>query len=236
MATLINGTDCLDAWRNVCSHLIAQPTGDDVNVIVEIDNPCDFTDLDTWLSDYNPKDFHASGDNLRHVINTIFPYTLKSFYPNRQNFYTKYASIYTKSRNKKWGTYFQRLISFGKGFTAGNPNQLEKAIVSLQGNSPQRFFITFHITASNVESNTRPLGGPCWQFGEVIKNPQGGIDLVAVYRNHDYFNKALGNYIGLAKLLEFICAEANQTPGRIIIHSIHGYSSEGIPLLTRLKN
>lgn len=236
MAALINGTNCLDAWRNVCSHLIAQPTGEDVNIIVEINNPCDFTNIGTWLSDYNPKDFLSGGDNLKHVINTIFPYSLKSFFTNRQDFYDKYGTIYSKSHNKKWGTYFQRLISFGKGIDATHPNQLEKAITSLQGGSPQRFFITFHLTASNVESNTRPLGGPCWQFGEVVKNPLGGIDLVVVYRNHDYFNKALGNYIGLAKLLEFICAEASQTPGKIIVHSIHGYSSAGISLLTRLKN
>jgi hypothetical protein len=57
-----------------------------------------------------------------------------------------------------------------------------------------------------------------------------------VYRNHDYFNKALGNFIGLAKLLEFICTEAQQRPGSLVVHSIHGYSSAGIPKLRQLIN
>lgn len=234
MATIINGTNCFDAWKNTSTHLINQATGDDTNIIINISTPCDFTDLADWIADRNPQDFHNDGDNIRNVINTIFPYHLKSFFPNRHAFYAKYASIFNKSRNKKWGTYFQRLISFGKGIAAGQTNQLENAIAALQGNSPQRFFITFHLTASNVESNIRPLGGPCWQYGEIIKNPQGRIDLVAVYRNHDYFNKALGNFIGLAKLLDFICTEANETSGNLIVHSIHGYSSVGIPKLTQL--
>lgn len=234
MATSINGTTCFDAWHKASTHIINQPTGDDRNIIINISTPCDFNDLPIWLADRNPKDFHKGGDNLRHVINTIFPYNLQSFYPNRQDFYTKYATIFAKSHNKKWGTYFQRLISFGKGVNTLHPNQLDNAIHALQSNSPQRFFITFHLTASNIESNIRPLGGPCWQYGEVIKNPQGSIDLVVVYRNHDYFNKGLGNFIGLSKLLNFICTEANHTAGNLIVHSIHGYSSVGIPKLTEL--
>lgn len=231
MATLINGTTCYDAWYNASNHIINQPTGDETNMIITISDPCNFTDLPLWIANHNPKNFHQQGDNIRHVINTIFPYKLRAYFPNRQDFYTKYSAVYSVSNNKKWGTYFQRLISFGKGINTTHPNQLENAINSLNGNSPQRFFINFHLTASSVESNVRPLGGPCWQFGELIKNRTGGIDFIVVYRNHDYFNKALGNFIGLSKLLEFICTESGQTPGNLIVHSIHAYSDKGINLL-----
>lgn len=233
MATLISGTTCYDAWHNACQHIVDQPTGDSTNMIVTISTPCDFADLSSWINNHNPRKFHANGDNIRQVINTIFPYHLKAFFANRHDLYNKYQQVYSKSRNKKWGTYFQRLISFGKGFNEAHPNQLEKAITALN-NSPQRFFITLHLTAANVESNVRPMGGPCWQFGEIVKNADGRIDLIVVYRNHDYFNKALGNFIGLAKLLEFVCTESNQTPGSIIVHSIHGYSGEGIPVLNQI--
>lgn len=234
MATLINGTTCYDAWHNASTHIINHPNGEDTNIVVTISNPCDFTNLQTWITNHNPKNAHRHGDNIRQVINTIFPYHLKSYFTNRQDLYNKYGGVFSKSRNKKWGTYFQRLISFGKGFNTTFPNQLEKAITALGGNSPQRFFITLHLTASNIESNVRPLGSPCWQFGELIKNSQGHIDFVVVYRNHDYFNKALGNFIGLAKLLEFVCNESHQTPGEIIVHSIHGYSSEGTSVLSQI--
>ena len=236
MAIIIEGIDCFDAWKNASTHLISQPSGEDINIIVNIDNACNFVDIDTWIRDRNPKNFDDKGDDIRHVINTIFPYNLNSYLSNRQELYSKYASVYNKSHNKRWGTYFQRLISFGKGIKPQHPNQLENVIVSLLGNSRQRFFRTLHLTGSNIESNVKPLGGACWQFGELIKNPEGKVDLIAVYRNHDYFNKALGNFIGLAKLLQFICHESHQTPGKLVIHSIHGYSSEGIPKLRNLIN
>lgn len=236
MAIIINGTNCYDAWFNTSLHITKQPNGDDTNIIVNISNPCDFTNLDTWLRNFNPKKLGRKLDEIRHVINTIFPYNLRSLVSTREDFYKKYSETYSKSRNKRWGTYFQRLISFGKGVAPSYPNQLEFAIKALKSKSPQRFFITFHLTASNIESNVRPLGGPCWQYGELIKNTGDSIDFVVVYRNHDYFNKALGNFIGLAKLLDFICAETGHSPGNLIIHSVHGYSAEGIPKLKKLMN
>jgi hypothetical protein len=52
------------------------------------------------------------------------------------------------------------------------------------------------------------------------------IDLVAVYRNHDFLKKALGNYIGLGQLLQFIAAESDKKPGRVVCHSVHAYCDE----------
>jgi thymidylate synthase len=52
---------------------------------------------------------------------------------------------------------------------------------------------------------------------------QSTINLVAVYRNHDYFNKALGNFVGLARLLDFLCTQAGKKPGQITCHSVHYY-------------
>jgi hypothetical protein len=49
------------------------------------------------------------------------------------------------------------------------------------------------------------------------------LELVAVYRNHDYFNKALGNFIGLSRLLGFIARETNRRPTRLVCHSVRAY-------------
>lgn len=238
MAVIIPANTCYDAWVNVCNHLINHPRNHDTNLFIEIETPCNFTDLSSWLKHYNPDKFVPDAGKVRHVVNTIFPFGLKSFYGDRKDFYSKYSSIFNKSTNKSWGTYFQRLIAFGKGCIEGSdrPNQLENAIKALLGKSTQKNFITFHLTASNIESNVRPLGSPCWQYGELIVNEKDQIDLIAVYRNHDYHNKALGNFIGLAKLLDFICAESGHQTGRLLIHSIHAYSSQPISKLTRLLN
>ena len=234
MATIISGLNCFEAWRKVAKYLIDHPKSNDTNVVVTIENPTDFCDLKNWIEKYNPQLVESESTNIRQVINTIFPYNLKSYFDDRHLFYLKYEQIYKNSRRKKWGTYFQRLISFGKGFENSHINQLENAINALRGDSPQKYFITFHLTASNIESNVRPLGGPCWQYGELTVNEDNSIDLIAIYRNHDYLNKAFGNFIGLAKLLEFICAESQRRPGKIVIHSIHAYSSKAISKLSQL--
>lgn len=60
------------------------------------------------------------------------------------------------------------------------------------------------------------------------------LDLVVVYRNHDFFNKALGNFIALGQLLRFIAVESGKTPGNLICHSVHAYSPRPIKDLATL--
>lgn len=227
MAHLIQGNNCLDSWITASQLIINE--GEQTNLIVEIDQPDNLIDLDKWLVERNPKRVNIHCDNIRQIINTIFPYNLEKYFPgNRTAFYKKYQEIYGASKNKKWGTYFQRLISFGKGFNPAHCNQLENAITALKGNANQRYYINFHLTAASVESNIRPMGGPCWQFGQLMINSANNtVDFVVMYRNHDFFNKALGNYIGLSKLLQFICRESNRQSGKLIVHSIHAYSAAG---------
>jgi len=52
----------------------------------------------------------------------------------------------------------------------------------------------------------------------------GTIDLFAVYRNQDYFNKALGNFVGLADLLNFVCQQSGRRPGKLICNAAHAFN------------
>jgi len=232
MAILVNEVNCLTAWLAV-SNLIVQG-GQQENVLITIDNPCDFNDLHTWLIDRNPKRIDANADSIRHVINTIFPYNLSNLCRDRIDLYLKYRSIYLKGANRRWGTYFQRLISFDKHFQNNGVNQLENAIQALNGGSPQHHYIVFHLTAVNLNSNVAPMGSPCWHFGEITINNDNTIDLVAIYRKHDYFNKAFGNFIGLSKLLAFICHNSGKVPGKLIVHSINAFNNSSRNNLVRL--
>jgi|GEM_PF-2927927 len=74
MASIFNSNNCLTAWQDVSSRIIQN--GNLSNVLVTINNPCDFKDLPQWLIDRNPKRLVGNADNIRHVINTIFPYSL----------------------------------------------------------------------------------------------------------------------------------------------------------------
>lgn len=233
MARIINDTTCETAYIEACNQLLASNKFSLSNLIIEITSPTNFTNLVYCLQNRNPWRINSKFDNMRQVINTIFPFRLESYFANRADFYDKYKGIYKDGKDRKWGTYFQRFIMFGKHYDNFAPNQLENIINSLNGKSPQKYYTTLHTTAVNVDSNVRPLGGPCLQYVQFNKGINNELDLIAVYRNQDYFNKALGNFYGLAFLLDFVAKHTPFTAGTMTIHSIHAYSSQG---KSRLKS
>lgn len=227
MPSLISSDTCENAYILASQHLITQSKTVDHNLIISISNPCDFTRLPYCLRNRNPKKLHKNFDNLRHVINTIFPYGLSKYFEgNRNNFYQTYLKIYSSGKNRSWGTYFQRFISFSKHNSTGK-NQLENIINSLNGGSKQKYYNIMHTTSVNLESNVRPMGGACLQYIQFNKSDVNSLNMIAIYRNHDYFNKALGNFYGLAHLLNHIVSNTNYTAGSLTIHSIHAFSSQG---------
>jgi len=58
-----------------------------------------------------------------------------------------------------------------------------------------------------------------------IKNGEGGsppsLNLTALYRSHYYMEKALGNFIGLTRLLFFVCDQTGFLPGTLTCHSTY---------------
>ncbi|WP_426668744.1 thymidylate synthase [Mucilaginibacter sp. McL0603] len=238
MAQIFTLNTCFDAWHAVSNMLLINNSGD--NLLIEILDPCNYIELDDWIARYSPNLVtNQNKDQINNIINTIFPYKLASRVEDREDLYNRYISIYRRSRrmhNQKWGTYFERLIEFPNSNRLGTTqNQLENAITALNGNSNSKHYITFHLTAANIESNIRPIGAPCWQFGEISKN-NNSLDLIAVYRNHDYFHKAFGNYIGLSKLLQYICEQTDYEPGKLVIHSTHAYYNSTTSKFRRLIN
>jgi thymidylate synthase len=47
--------------------------------------------------------------------------------------------------------------------------------------------------------------------------------MTAVYRAHDYFGKALGNLVGLSRLLTFVGAQTNHEIGTLTCHSTYAF-------------
>jgi len=228
----LNANSSLDAWRSGVRLLLASG-GEAFNVITTIENPLHFDPI--WLDDYSPHSVIPECDRVQDVIATIFPYRLAQRLANRQDFYKKYLALHQRAmhwpRNRaRWGTYFERLVSFGEK----NRNQLEIAIDKLQA-WPKRSItgLVFHLSSPETD-NPRTRGGPCWHFAELLWQQKDVIDMVVVYRNHDFFNKVLGNYLALGKLLDFIAQQSKKKPGRLICHSVHAYSERPQSSLVKL--
>lgn len=217
------GDNCLTAWKAGCRHII-ENSAHEFHLITTIKNPSIFDK--TWLSGYNPRSLDSSQASLSDVINTIFPYKLDRF-NDREKMYSKYKEIHEKKyrlagkKKKRWGTYFARMIDFGPTHI----NQIEEIITVLQqDNRHLRTLNPIHISSASEDSLRKRLGNPCLQLVEFLQPEAGTIDLLAVYRNHDFLNKALGNFIGLGKLLDFVATHSGRNAGRLICHSAQAYT------------
>ncbi|SFJ06668.1 hypothetical protein [Bradyrhizobium sp. Gha] len=223
MPELASGMDVVDAWKKASKLVLKAPEHRIRNLIVEIESPTEFER--SWLKKFDPKGV-GSTDRLSVVVKVLFPFTGKKQNETREDFYERWNTTLELNRKRKnlrapWGTYFGRLTNFGS-----EKNQLENMIHALSnwGMKPEAALVA-HTSAPTLDT-IKPIGSPCLQYVEILWGRDNVIDLVAVYRNHDFLKKALGNYIGLGQLLEFISSESNKTPGRIVCHSVRAYCDE----------
>lgn len=225
MAHIIQSKNCLTAWRDVCRYIIQH--GDGFNLLVQIDSPLAYTQVQ--LTEITDSGIIAK-KTVDDVINTIFPAKLHSRSVNLTNsqFYDLHEKIYLRgktmhSRNRSmWGNYFLRFTKFGSNCK----NQLQPIIdgINNRANKQAACYI-MHVSSVDYDNNTRVIGNPCLQYVQFGVN-NNSLNLTAVYRNHDFLTKALGNYIGLAQLLKFVCNETGSTMGGITCHSIHYYMGQ----------
>ncbi len=225
--TTIEGGTPLEAWKlaveklKSCKH-------ETYNLVLKITDT-NLPDRSIDFSDYDSRNVGGK-DRVSAVINTIFPY--KKIESNRDEIYSLYSRAHSINRKRKtsWGTYFQRLINSTDQY--GQPvNQLEEAIRILNNwkNNPKTV-IYFHLSGRNLDT-WRPLGNPCLQYVQILAPNKTSICLTAVYRNHDYHGKALGNLYGLLYLGSFIARHTNRQLVEIVCHSVHATS---IPATSKL--
>lgn len=219
--TSVVGADPLVAWKAGVAHVVSKR--ELTNLLTTVDDPCAIDA--SWLREFSPRRIRRHYDDLRDVVNTIFPVAISESANSRDELYARYLARHDRAarwaRNRAtWGTYFERLVRF----PPAGVNQLERVIQKLkEWERRSTTGLVFHLSSPAIDT-PRTRGGPCWHFGEIIWNDGDVLDLVVVYRNHDFLNKALGNFMGLGHLLSFICAAADKRPGRLICHSVHAYS------------
>jgi len=228
------GTTALDAWRQGVQMILNEDEA--FSLFTTIVQPAVFDTA--WLDKHSPRRRRLGKDDLREVIKTIFPYYLSQRFTNRPELYREYLQRHDRAMRFKrnrgtWGTYFERLVRFPNH---PETNQLETVINKLQAwKARSGTSLVFQLSTPSRD-RPRTRGGPCWQFGEIVWHPGNRLDLVVVYRNHDFLNKALGNFIGLGQLLNFICTASGKTPGRLLCHSVHAYNGGTKKALRALSN
>ncbi|MBX3649938.1 MAG: hypothetical protein KF771_01025 [Burkholderiales bacterium] len=215
----ISANSIADAWRESTQLLIDH--GDRFNLIVHVTDPTHIPD-EKQLARFDPKRLGVVKKGLFDVANTIFPKPKNgsTFSPN--DFFSHYKKTYKRGKSRTptaWGTYFQRLSEFGPS----GPSQIEKIIECMNTwQSKPRAAFVMHLSGAHLD-NPRSLGAPCWQYGQFIRTDTNTLSLSVVYRSHDYFEKALGNFLGLSRLLSFVCKHTHQIPGSLTCLSTYAH-------------
>ena len=172
----------------------------------------------------------------KHVAYTIFPHGLYQKIGNRRQFFRAYNrsnGLYERLHRRKpsWGTYFRRMTHYEKSGTVVNQlGSIIEAIRTRQTVSKAAYTVVIQNPGGET---IRPLGGPCLNYLAFQIEPTSSVlmGLLAVYRNHDFLERAYGNYWGLCNLLSFVANEVNSVLGPLTCVSSHAYVSERRALL-----
>jgi thymidylate synthase len=199
------------------------------NLIVHIENPaifcqdfhqniCQFTEQVGLLG---PKD----------VAYTIFPHKLYTKKRNQKELiesYNRPNGLFARIQNRKrsWGSYFRRMTYY-ETKSGTIQNQLENIILAIKARSSISTAAYTIIIQKPGGETIRPLGGPCLNYIAVQLESGNSVQLglLAVYRNHDFLERAYGNYWGLCNLISFLAKETGTTPGPLTCISSKAYVS-----------
>ncbi len=230
MPLLIEGVSCLDAWAKGVQMLTNVGCDSDY-LMTTIEEPWSMDPV--WLSEFCPRLVLPTAASLRSVVRVLAPDCLLHVGKPRGQKYAEAWEWYDRARRNhlklsNWkSTYFERLTRLPSG-----SNQLETIIEKMNAWPYDRIAAFYaHTTHMDLDHLT-PQGSPCLQYVQFLQRKNQPLDMVAVYRNHDFTEKVLGNYIGLGRLLKFVAVETNQTPGKLSCLSVHAYLKQKKRVLT----
>ncbi len=79
---------------------------------------------------------------------------------------------------------------------------------------------TADIKIRRPDKDTGIMGFPCLSHISLVLS-KGRLNMTALYRNQHFIRKAYGNYLGLSRLLRFICREVGCEPGTLVCIAAH---------------
>ena len=228
----------VSAWVSAARRLKAD--GDLHGVMLHIEDPVGFGPgeddvvcrVDAFLRDHDRC-------SISTVANTIFPAALDRG-DGIEVLTQRYMGVFERRmhRQGEWGRYFQRMVAWpkGSGKNAGTVNQLAENIRTLRAmrKGEAKFFgnVTEIALFDPARDLRKKMNRQCLSFIELKPERDGDIwrlSMMAVYRNHYYVQRTLGNLIGLGRLLQFIARETGFEVGTLTIQSTHACLDPKLP-------
>jgi len=213
---------CAEAWLCAAKQLIN--AGDECyNLVLDIDDPLTHSERDRSII-MTVDDFLRSkrAYPIATVANTIFPRRLYQQY-GEDAFVQEYLKAYDSLRKKGWGRYFERMVRWPAegGTTTDQLHDLIRRLAK-QKAAAQTFRNVYEMTLFDpARDRNRNRNRQCLSFLSFKLHPERGLMLTAVYRNHHYISRALGNFIGLGHLMGYIAEGVGTKVGPLTCVSTH---------------
>jgi hypothetical protein len=235
------------AWCRAVEHLLSQPWGKAVNVVVGFstidEDPGIRRAVDAFLEQTAAAKPRENVLAVESVASTLFP---QSWYvpgradEPRQHLYrmqAKAARVHRRiSGPQERETYFDRLVAYPSA-SGETVNQLEAQVLRLQGElthvGPKSSAYELGVCAPGDLRIQQPgrdrlmLGFPCLSHISLTLH-NGAVHLTALYRNQGFLRKAYGNYVGLARLARFFAIEVGVGVGEIVCVASHADAELGV--------
>jgi hypothetical protein len=223
---------CARAWVAAADAVV--DAGDEAyDIIIDVADPTAFDErdnavvklVDEFLRRYNQYPIST-------VVNTIFPSSLyrKYGYPA---FFREYQKVYDKlTKKNNWGRYFDRMMRRADpdGPKGAVYNPLQKLIEKLQDQNKTRtpFRAAYELPLYNPDFDRNLYrNAPCLSHLSFKRHPDLRLSLTAMYRNHNYVTRCLGNLIGLGRLQAFVAEQAELKVGSLTCVSTHAEIDTG---------
>lgn len=221
----IFASDPFSAWIQSYKYLMSQPKKETFGLTVDIFHAGTWDEK--WMDKFNARKWDKKFPSIYQDADVIFPDWKVRKKETLEDFFEYEIKRYKTATHKpfcdfpNWGNYFLRLTESKYTKT----NSVWNCIKSLKTWGKQcRSVFTFHITSIDHDK-IQPQGNCCLQYLELIQDEPGQLSICCAYRAHDYFVKALGNWIGISRLLTFICHHTGFKPGGILCMDGRAYIS-----------
>ena len=221
---------CARAWAAASNAVIA--AGDDAyNVVIDVKNPVQHDPEDNAAISLVDQFLKSHGQNpIVTVANTIFPSALYRKHGS-PGLYDAYFQAYDRlTETKRWGRYFERMTRHRKlNGTTYNPLQDLIDKMKRQEAASVRYSSAYELAVYDPLKDGRMLyGGQCLSYLSFKRSKQDGLMLTALYRNHTYITRCLGNLIGLGRLQEFVAKEVGIPVSSLTCISTHAQIDKGV--------
>lgn len=235
IAALEDSESIAAAWLQAVSYLKAQPGRKCYNLAYLITRPDLKTAEDASVISAVDAFARSVGEHpVTTVANTIFPLACYRR-GGADGIYEHYVrDVYPKVKTG-WGNYIERMLRRrdAKGNVLldrlGSPvnplksltDKLKKRLAT--GGTTTHYELplsdeVFEIsTYDPVRDAKYQWGGPCLSHLSFKLDVTQSLRLTAFYRSHFYLERALGNLVGLARLQQFVAAEAGCSSGPLTL-------------------